>query len=341
VCCIDKDLKFLYVREEENECLLEIITSQLQNLPRTAVTAFDIKEGNLFAVEVRGMLHRARVLDPSSCTVLLLETGLTLQVKQEDLFFLPCRFAKIKPMARKVCTQSLKPNEPNKSKIVHAVTGGEHIIMTRIQPADNNNVQLCDLIVAGKSIHSFLADEEASETMQYKKQSLEIGTWHKVLVSKIEFLQRPWLIYFNLEEDVKQIRKISNAIEEFTRTAPSIKDASAILPKRAVLAFSINDSLWYRAEVVKMDENVAKVYFVDVGGHEDVPVKNLRLPSKEFVDFSAFAFPCVMDGLGHTLAAGIYMQSRCIKEVLKNNFFLIYYSIIYYFILALHPNGRM
>ncbi|XP_076029423.1 uncharacterized protein LOC143018159 isoform X3 [Oratosquilla oratoria] len=123
------------------------------------------------------------------------------------------------------------------------------------------------------------------------KQELSIGCQYNVLPV--------WVVQGNVicvqiitEKNVELCQKIEKEISTCCEkgTHPNIIQVGEL-----VCGFFASDSVWYRAEVMAVEENFVSVYFIDFGNSEKLPSKSVRQMDKILVEIPALCIQATLD----------------------------------------------
>ena len=60
-----------------------------------------------------------------------------------------------------------------------------------------------------------------------------------------------------------------------------------------------SDNKWYRAVIIEanVEQNIATVYYIDYGNHEELPFHRLRLLADDFFKYIILAVPCTLSNV--------------------------------------------
>ena len=112
---------------------------------------------------------------------------------------------------------------------------------------------------------------------------------------------------------VRQLQKCVREVNEFCKRSPPGRSAGGDVTVGSLgcARFSL-DNVWYRAQVVAVEEAAYRVRFVDFGNAEVVPKDDFREPSGSFYDLAPQAIWCRFAGSGE----GVESSGDKGKEVL-------------------------
>lgn len=98
-----------------------------------------------------------------------------------------------------------------------------------------------------------------------------------------------------IDTDNDLFMKLSEALQEGALEQPLLKNVTEETP--CIAKFS-EDEMWYRAQIVeKINENVARVWFVDFGNFDDVEMCNIRDIRSDWLSYPLQHFPAMLEGV--------------------------------------------
>lgn len=149
-------------------------------------------------------------------------------------------------------------------------------------------IQYCELYdESGKNVLEVLYELSG----EFKSLTMSKGAKHDVIVSYIEGCKK---FFVQLKDCTVSLNNLMLALAS---TSPNMSNLAEIKPNQACCAFYSGDNQWYRAKIVSLEGDNAKVKYVDYGNEEIVPKDQLKRLDSTFVNIlPAQAIECCLLG---------------------------------------------
>ncbi|XP_057714616.1 tudor domain-containing 6 [Corythoichthys intestinalis] len=158
-------------------------------------------------------------------------------------------------------------------------------------------VSLEDLAETPKGIHPEIAEMSPHEkSFVYHTPSISHHKLEEMYASCIVGPSYFWC-QFAQTENLNTVCRLTQSVGEEKRDTEVPKTLN---PGSPCLALFPNDSQWYRAQVLRRNENTVCILFVDYGNESEVDIKDLRYLSKSLIEHAPQAFLCSLDGFNES-----------------------------------------
>ncbi|CAF1167599.1 unnamed protein product, partial [Didymodactylos carnosus] len=108
----------------------------------------------------------------------------------------------------------------------------------------------------------------------------------------ISHIDTPIQFFIQMLEKSEEISQLSDALQKEFKDAPLVNAMS--LKAGQVCLSKHTDSCWYRALVLSINGNKARVRYIDFGNCNDVDTKSIRQLAKKRTSPAPFAYPCLL-----------------------------------------------
>ncbi|XP_078612166.1 uncharacterized protein LOC144882311 isoform X2 [Branchiostoma floridae x Branchiostoma japonicum] len=155
-------------------------------------------------------------------------------------------------------------------------------------------------------------DSEDETPAQYKKPHLSIGEEVDFYFLSAEDPDNMVLQLVQSEQDLNKLAEnISNIYDRIAESDLQLKE----IMMGSICCAKFTDGLWYRAEVLSVENNQVTVYFVDYGNTETVDSSDVRKLLPELADLPTQAVHCGLSGLEATSETWSCQVKEALEEL--------------------------
>ncbi|XP_044230177.1 tudor domain-containing 6 [Thunnus albacares] len=129
-------------------------------------------------------------------------------------------------------------------------------------------------------------------TCMYKKPNISKNKMEMVYASCIVEPHFFWCQYANTED----LGKVARLVQEAGQAEQDMMFPETLGPGSPCLALFSSDNQWYRAQVIRRNDDKFNVVFIDYGNESDVDIKNVRLVPQSLLEQAPQAFLCSLNG---------------------------------------------
>ncbi|RZF39599.1 hypothetical protein LSTR_LSTR001120 [Laodelphax striatellus] len=247
--------------------------------------------------------YRAVVVDvdDDKCKVFYADFGNTELLPCSEIFQIPDDFQNMKLMAHRFALANSKSMNfsPEFDRLFKDYVKEKAFTM-KVTPSEERAVtkQYCELYYHGRNIKDIIneiIEKNRATPVVYAKATLPArGSTVRVFVSHVEAVTK---VFVQLIDEQDTLTKLMSEIAEHCsdRSLTTFK-ANQLKPGMPVCAYYI-DGQWYRAQILNVNDEEAKVLFVDYGNIDSVSISLLRYISPDLVrDVEAQAIECCLAG---------------------------------------------
>ncbi|XP_039285394.1 uncharacterized protein LOC111062421 [Nilaparvata lugens] len=234
-------------------------------------------------------------LEDDKCKVFYVDFGNTELLPLSEMFQLPEEFQGEKVMGHRFALANIKSMNitPEFDRLFIDYVKNKAFLMRVTTPEEQPSTkQFCELYYQGRNIKEII-NEMLRDA--YSKATLPArGTTVRVFVSHVETVTK---IFVQLLDEQDTLTNLMSKIAEHCNDRSlTFYKPSQLKPGMPVCAYYCDDQ-WYRAKILSVDQNEAKVLFVDYGNIDSVEISKLRYISPDLVgEVDAQAIECCLAG---------------------------------------------
>ncbi|XP_029350220.1 tudor domain-containing protein 6-like [Echeneis naucrates] len=141
--------------------------------------------------------------------------------------------------------------------------------------------------------HSLLCGPKGNTNIcPYKKPNISQNKTEEVYASCIVGPDYFWCQY----TDTEDLNTLSTLVQEAGQTKQETLFPETFGPGSPCLALFSSDNQWYRAQVIKRNDNTLHVLYIDYGNESDVDITNVKSLPENLLDKAPQAFLCTLNG---------------------------------------------
>eukprot|EP00058_Branchiostoma_floridae_P024135 XP_002609625.1 hypothetical protein BRAFLDRAFT_125037 [Branchiostoma floridae] len=230
---------------------------------------------------------------------------------------IPCRLAALVPMADKWSDQAIQVfqdaciEKELKAKFDGKCDDKFDVVLYDPSESDGSSInqKMVTLEHAKAQTKPDLEDETPA---QYKKPHLSMGEEVDFYFLSAEDPDNMVLQLVQSEQDLNKLAEnISNIYDRIAESDLQLKE----MMTGSICCAKFTDGLWYRAEVVSVENNQVTVYFVDYGNTETVDSSDVRKLHPELADLPTQAVHCGLSGLEATSETWSCQVKEALEEL--------------------------
>jgi len=319
---IENGAQAFYVQLTNNQGVMQEMANRMKQLILSPPTM--LQEGVVCALRHTDGVSRCLVVSSDPCKIRLVDYGLSANVSYADLFELPPQFIAVGQMAYRFCLSGVLNNptlynNPDVTEKFKILTKDRQLLTLKVVAPDGPpTVQYCELLIDGTNVLELLI-AEATKPVKYGQKTLETNKKYEVMISYVETKSQklPWCMYVQSVSELDRIENCTVTLGKYCESTAA-PDPSKLQENAPVFAKYSVDDRWYRGMLLKkLDSNKSTVYFVDYGNTEEIPFKDLRLPTRSIVgNMPAQAIQCLLDGVCSNQPASLILDSKFCEKVL-------------------------
>ncbi|XP_035667114.1 uncharacterized protein LOC118409857 isoform X3 [Branchiostoma floridae] len=230
---------------------------------------------------------------------------------------IPCRLAALVPMADKWSDQAIQVfQDACIEKELKAKFDGkcdDKFDVVLYDPSESDGSSINQKMVTLEHAKAQTKPDSEDETpAQYKKPHLSIGEEVDFYFLSAEDPDNMVLQLVQSEQDLNKLAEnISNIYDRIAESDLQLKE----MMTGSICCAKFTDGLWYRAEVVSVENNQVTVYFVDYGNTETVDSSDVRKLHPELADLPTQAVHCGLSGLEATSETWSCQVKEALEEL--------------------------
>ncbi|KAJ6642396.1 Maternal protein tudor [Pseudolycoriella hygida] len=271
------------------QMMVEIAKTQLQQLSKKpalgmACLARYSEDNRIYRAVIKSVYI-------DSCQMLFVDYGNSEKVLFNHIYDIPEQFLRLKTFAIRVSLAGLKQlpsvSDKVKSMFIDMVNDKEFDMLV-VPPDGKAFVQYCELSLNGQNMLDRLKDmifdiPKFIEPIALKDDDFVV----------IRYVDSPKLFCVQQTKNIKEYDAMMDRLCVYSMTAPTLQK---IQNGVACAARYKNDSEWYRAEIVNLNDTKALIQFVDYGIEVTTEVGTLKEISNEFLAMPKQAVRCCLSG---------------------------------------------
>jgi hypothetical protein len=278
-----------------------------------------LAEGKLYVVKQGTLFYRCVLLSASDpYTARLIDVGKVVTTDLGSLFDLPSKYKRFGQMAYRfslagVCkSDQLRENPDIDDQFHKMIESKNNFQLQVVENCGPTSSQYCELYQDGVNI-----EEVFRKSIFYETQSLLNKFSYEVVVSSVETKSQtlPWTFFVQMAAEKSRLEALKLDLLQICHSAAAAS-LNQLIENAPVLAMCDVDHQWYRGQLLQKRAKGCTVFFVDYGYTAEVPLKNLRMPSRDLVQqMPKQAIKCTLDGLSSNLAARDIMANFTKEKV--------------------------
>ncbi|KAK3602033.1 hypothetical protein CHS0354_015024 [Potamilus streckersoni] len=243
-----------------------------------------------------GSFYRGMVKNVTngSCTVIFIDYGNSETKPSDELFTLPQPLCKL-PAQAVECSYHGSIDPSLIGSKLNELAAEESVIMKVVSKA--NDVYSVQIPSFEKYLISVETESDANDAglrsdgklwLSYSPLHLQVGSVYDVCISCVD---HPGCFFIQIIGNGPKLDELMQSLDQVTGNSPLISNCYIGLPCLANFA----DGVWYRAEVVSVEEENVQVAAVDFGFIEGFSQSQLRVIADKFKQLPAQSVQCTVD----------------------------------------------